>query len=114
MSPGSTRNLKAGFNPHVLETDAASTAKLHAGWPPVRQGAAIAMMAEQTACGICPAGRRRPGPPPPRFAVAVAWRRGDHSGLPDQLLGFVRGYRGTAHAWCADTQRLRRLFTHRP
>ncbi len=53
-------------------------------------------MAEQTARGLCPEDVVVvPVQPPPRFAVAVAWRRGDHSALLDRFLRFVRGYRDT-------------------
>jgi DNA-binding transcriptional LysR family regulator len=111
LAPAALQGLKlmcaefGGFDPHVLETEAASTATLDADWHPIRHGTAIAIMAEQTARGICPEDVVVvPVQPPPRFAVAVAWRRGDHSALLDRFLGFVRGYRD-AHAWCADTQR---------
>ena len=91
-----------GFDPHVMESEAASAPTLDAGWHPIRQGAAIAVMAEETARGICPEDVVVvPVQPPPRFAVAVAWRRGDHCPLLDRFLGFLRRYRDT-NAWPAD------------
>ena len=37
-----------------MESEAASTPTLNADWHPIRQGTAIAVMAEQAARGICP------------------------------------------------------------
>ena len=118
LTPSAFQGLKlmcaefGGFDPHVLETDAASTATLDADWRPIRQGAAIAIMAEQTARGICPPDVTVvPVQPPPQFAIAVAWRRGDNSTLLDRFLGFIRGYRDT-NAWCTDTQRLSPQHQH--
>jgi len=112
LAPAALQGLKlmctefGGFDPHVLETEAASTATIDADWRPIRHGAAIAIMAEQTARAICPHDVTVvPVQSPPRFAIAIAWRHGDHSTLLHRFLGFVRGYRDT-NAWCADTQRL--------
>ena len=114
LAPSAFHGLKlmcaefGGFDPHVVESEAASMLMLDADWHPIRQGAAIAVMAEETARGICPEDVVVvPVQPPPRFAVAVAWRHGDHSALLDRFLGFVRGYRD-ANAWSADTQWLPR------
>jgi len=94
-----------GFDPHVLESQTAS-APAPADWRAIRQGAAIAVMAEETARGICPPDLTAvPVQPPPGYAVAVAWRRGEHSALLDRFLGFIRGYRDTG-AWPADAPRL--------
>jgi DNA-binding transcriptional LysR family regulator len=110
LAPSAFQGLKlmcaefGGFDPKVVESEAASTPTLNADWHPIRQGAAIAVMAEETARGICPEDVVAvPVQPPPRFAVAVAWRHGDHSALLDRFLGFVRGYRDT-NAWSANTQ----------
>jgi DNA-binding transcriptional LysR family regulator len=111
LAPSAFQGLKlmcaefGGFDPCVMETETASTPALDA-WRPVRQGAAIAVMAEETARGMCPQDVTMvPVQPPPGSAVAVAWRRGDHCALLDQFLGFVRGYRDT-NAWLADAPRL--------
>jgi len=112
LAPSAFEGLKlmcaefGGFDPKVLESEAMSTPTLGADWHLIRQGAAIAVMAEETAREICPEDVVVvPVQPPPRFAVAVAWRRGDHSALLDRFLSFVRGYRD-ANAWSDDTQRL--------
>jgi hypothetical protein len=95
-----------GFDPVVMESETASTPTLDADWRLLRQGAAIAVMAEETARGICPPGITAvPIRPPPGYVVAAAWRRGDPSALLHQFLGFVRGYRDT-NAWSADNPRL--------
>jgi len=112
LTPSAFQGLKlmcaefGGFDPKVLESEAASTPTLDADWYPIRQGAAVAVMTEETARGICPEDVAVvPIQPPPRFAVAVAWRHGDRSALLDRFLSFVRGYRD-ANAWSADSQRL--------
>jgi hypothetical protein len=40
--------------------------------------------------------------PPPSFAIAIAWRRGDDSPILDRFLGFIRAYRDD-HAWAEVT-----------
>ena len=109
LTPSAFQGLKlmcaefGGFDPKVLESEAASTPTLDADWHPIRQGAAVAVMTEETARGICPEDVAVvPIQPPPRSAVAVAWRHGDRSALLDRFLSFVRGYRD-ANAWSADT-----------
>jgi len=95
-----------GFDPRVMETPTTSALALDPGWSPVRQAAAIAVMAEETARAICPPDLTVvPLQPPPGYAVAAAWRRGDHFALLDRLLGFIRGYRDT-HARPDDAPRL--------
>ena len=96
-----------GFDPVVVESETASvsTPTFDADRRLVRQGAATAVMAEETARGICPPDVRVvPLQPPPGWVVAAAWRRGDPSVLLRQFLGFVRGYRDT-NAWPADEPR---------
>lgn len=112
LAPSAFQGLKlmcaefGGFDANVVESGATSTPMLDADWRPIRQGTAIAVMAEETARGICPEDVVVvPVQPPPCSVVAVAWRRGDHSALLDRFLGFVRGYRDT-NAWSADTPRL--------
>jgi len=91
-----------GFDPAVLESPSASAPTPGADWRPVRQGAAIAVMAEETARRICPQDVTVvPVQPPPGYVIAAAWRRGNHYPPLQQLLGFVRGYRDT-NAWPPD------------
>jgi DNA-binding transcriptional LysR family regulator len=95
-----------GFDPHVMESQIASAPTLDADSYSVKQGAAIAVMAEETAHGICPPGVTVvPLQPPPGFAVMAAWRRGVPSTLLDRFLGFIRSCRDT-NAWSADAARL--------
>ena len=69
-------------------------------------GAAIAVMAEETARGICPPDVTVvPVQPPPGYVIAAAWQRGDHRPLPERFLGFIRSYRDT-NAWPAHAPRL--------
>jgi DNA-binding transcriptional LysR family regulator len=102
LAPSAFQGLKlmcaefGGFDPHVMESKNASAPTLDADWRPVRQGAAVAVMAEETARGICPQDVTVvPVQPPPGYVIAAAWRRGDHYPLLERLLGFVRSYRDT-------------------
>ena len=112
LAPGAFQGLElmcaefGGFDPHVMESPAASAPTLDADWRPVRQGAAIAVMAEETARRICPSDVTVvPVQPPPGYVIAVAWRRGDHGPLLERFLGFLRRYRDSG-AWPADAPRL--------
>jgi DNA-binding transcriptional LysR family regulator len=102
LAPSAFQGLKlmcaefGGFDPHVMESTTASAPTLDADWRPVRQGAAIAVMAEETARGICPQGVTVvPVQPPPGYVIAAAWRRGDQHPLLGRFLSFVRSYRDT-------------------
>jgi DNA-binding transcriptional LysR family regulator len=99
LAPSAFQGLKlmcaefGGFHPKVIESAATSAPTLDTDWQPIRQGAAIALTAEQTARGICPEGVAVvPIRPPPSSVLAVAWRQGDRSALVGRLLGFVRSY----------------------
>ena len=112
LAPSAFQGLKlmcaefGGFDPKVTESAAASTPALDPGWLPIRQAEAIAVTAEETARAICPPDVAVvPLRPPPRSAIAVAWRHGDQTALLERFLGFVRSYRD-AHGWAADTPRL--------
>ena len=103
LAPSAFQGLKlmcaefGGFDPHVMESTTASGATLDADWRPVRQGAAIAMMPEEAARGICPRDVKVvPVQPPPGYVIAAAWRRGDHHPLLERFLGFVRSYHDTS------------------
>ncbi len=119
LAPSAYQGLKlmctefGGFDPKVTESAATSTPTLDPDWRPVRQSAAIALMAEETARAVCPPDVAVvPVWPPPRSAIAVAWRHGDRSALLDQFLEFIRGYRD-ANGWrSADTRRLSQQREH--
>jgi DNA-binding transcriptional LysR family regulator len=100
LAPSAFQGLKmmcaefGGFDPKVAESATTSAPALDADWRPIRRGAAITLMAEQTARGICPEGVAVvPLQPPPSSVLAVAWRQGDRSALLGRLLGFIRGCR---------------------
>ena len=112
LAPSAVQGLElmcaefGGFHPRVMESPTASAPTLDADWHPIRQGAAIAAMAEETARRICPPGVTAvPVQPPPGYVIAVAWRRGDHCPPLERFLGFLRCYRDT-DAWPADAPRL--------
>lgn len=112
LAPSAYQGLKlmcaefGGFDPKVTESLATATPTLDPDWHPIRQSAAIVILAEEIARAICPPDVAVvPVWPPPLSAIAVAWRLGDHSVLVDQVLGFVRGYRD-ANGWLADSPRL--------
>jgi len=112
LAPSALQGLKlicaefGGFDPAVMESKTALATTRGVGWRPVRQGAAIALMAEEAARGICPQDLTVvPIQPPPGYVIAAAWRRGDHSPQLEQLLGFIRRYRDT-NAWPANAPRL--------
>ena len=102
LAPSAFQGLKVmcaefgGFDPKVAESATTSAPTLETDWRPIRHGDAIALMAEQTARGICPQGVAVvPLQPPPSSVLAVAWRQGDDSALLGRLLGFVRSCRDT-------------------
>ena len=87
-----------GFEPALLELST-----LGADWGPVLNGEAIALVADGTAQEAGPEGTVAVRlEPPPSFAIAIAWRRGDDSPILDRFLGFIRTYRDD-HAWAEVT-----------
>lgn len=87
----------------MAESAATSTPALDTDLHAIRQGAAIAVTAEETACATCPQGLVVvPVQPPPSFVLAIACRHGDHPALPGRFSGFVRAY-PDAHGWLVDT-----------
>ena len=118
LAPSAYQGLKlmcaefGGFDPRVTESAAASAPALDPDWRPVRQCAAIAIMAEEIARAICPPDIAVvPVRPPPRSAIAVAWRQGDHCALVDRVLSFIRAYRDN-HGWLADSAGLSPAHKH--
>ena len=108
LAPGAFEGLKlmcrefGGFDAKVLESAAASTAALDTDWRPVRDGAAIALMAEATACAVGPADVAVvPVRPPPQYVLALAWCPGQQPAAVHEFLRYLRSYRDW-HAWLAD------------
>jgi len=114
LAPGAFEGLKlmcrrhGGFDATVLESAAASTAALDTSWRPIQDGTAIAVMAEATARAVRPAHVAVvPIQPPPRYAVALAWRRDERAVAAHRFLSHLRSYRDQ-HSWIT-APNLRRL-----
>ena len=110
LAPGAFEGLKlmcsefGRFDAKVLESAVASTVALDADWRPIRDGAAIAVMAEATARAVCPAEITVvPVRPPPQYALALAWRRDERGGAVQRILDYLRSYRDQ-HAWLTDPE----------
>jgi len=93
-----------GFEANVLESAAASTAALDTDWRPIRDGTAIAVMAETTArllhadeVAIVPV------QPPPQYVIALAWRRDEQAAAARRFLDYLRRYRDR-HQWITGPQ----------
>jgi hypothetical protein len=85
------------FEPSVLEL----STPLGADWRPVIEGEAVALMGEDSARAIKPRGTTTVElEPPPHFALAMAWRRGNDSPVLGRFLDFVRAY-SDKRAWAA-------------
>ena len=107
LAPAAFEGLKlmcrefGGFDAMVLESAAASTAALDTDWRPVREGAAIALMPEETARTVCPADVAVvPVQPPPQYVLALAWCHGQQTAATHRFLSFLRSYRDR-HGWTA-------------
>jgi DNA-binding transcriptional LysR family regulator len=105
LAPAAFEGLKlmfrefGGFDATVLESAVASTVALDTDWRPVREGTAIAVMAEATARAVRPAELAVvPIQPPPQYVLALAWRRGEQAAAADRFLSYLRSYRDQ-HAW---------------
>ena len=110
LAPGAFAGLKlmcsefGGFDANVLESAVASTVALDTNWRPIRDGAAIAVMAEDTARAVCPADVAVvPVQPPPQYALALAWRRDERAAAARRILNYLRSYRDQ-HAWLTDPE----------
>ena len=108
LAPGAFEGLKlmcqefGGFEAKVLESAAAFTVALGTDWRPVRDGTAIAVMAETTAHAIRAEGIAVvPIQPPPQYVLALAWRHDEHAAAAHRLLEYLRCYRDQ-HAWITD------------
>lgn len=105
IAPGALEGLRlmcrewGGFDAMVLESAVAPAAAPGVDWRPIRDGAAVAVMAEATARAVRPAGVAViPVSPPPQYALAMAWRRDECSAAVHRFLGYLRSYRDQ-HAW---------------
>jgi DNA-binding transcriptional LysR family regulator len=108
LAPGALEGLKlmcrqfGGFDARVLESTAASTVTLDTDRRPIRDGAAIALMAEPAARAVNPTEVAViPLRPPPLYVIALAWRRGEQAAPVDRFLDYVRGYRDQ-RAWTTE------------
>jgi hypothetical protein len=110
LAPGAFEGLKlmcrefGGFEPKVLESPIASTVALDTDWRPIRDGTAIAVMAETTARALRAAGVAVvPVQPPPQYVLALAWRPDEEAAAAHRLLAYLRCYRDR-HAWASGPQ----------
>ncbi len=108
LAPAAYEGLKlmcselGGFDANVLESTVATTVALGTDWRPIREGNAIAFMAETTAHTVCPDGIAVvPVQPPPHYVLALAWRHDEHAAAAHRLLEYMRRYRDQ-HAWITD------------
>jgi DNA-binding transcriptional LysR family regulator len=105
LAPGAFEGLTlmcrefGGFEVRVLESAMPSTVPLDTGWRPVKDGAAIAVMAEAAARTLSAVGLAVvPVQPPPQYVLALAWRRGEQAAAANRFLAFLRCYRDR-HQW---------------
>jgi len=110
LTPGAYQGLKlrcsefGGFEASVMESGVASTIALDIDWRSIRDGIAIALMAEATAHAIRADGVVVvPLKPPPQYVLALAWRRDEQSAAARRCLDYLRSYRDR-HAWISDPE----------
>jgi len=85
-----------------MESAVASTIALDTDWRPIRDGTAVAIMAEATARAIGAEGVVvGPLGPPPQYVLALAWRHDEQSAAARRFLDYLRSYRDR-HAWVSD------------
>ena len=108
LTPGAYQGLKlrcsefGGFEASVMESGVASTIALDIDWRSIRDGIAIALMAEATAHAIRADGVVVvPLKPPPQYLLALAWRHDEQSAAARRFLDYLRSYRDR-HAWVSD------------
>jgi DNA-binding transcriptional LysR family regulator len=120
LAPGAFEGLKlmcrefGGFEAKVLEAPIASTVALGTGWPPIRDGTAIAVMAETAARALRADGIAVvPLQPPPQYVLALAWRRDEQAPAAHRFLAYLRRYRDR-HAWITGPQLAPPVQNRRP
>ena len=108
LAPGAFEGLKlmcsefGGFEANVLQSPVASTIALDIDWRLIRNGTAIALMAETTARTIRADGVAVvPLEPPPQYVIALAWRPGEQAAAARRCVDYLRRYRDL-HAWISD------------
>jgi DNA-binding transcriptional LysR family regulator len=108
LAPGAFEGLKlmcrefGGFEANVLESAVATTMALGTDWRPIRDGTAIALMAETTAQKVRTDGIAVvPIQPPPQYVLALAWRHDEQAAAAHRLLAYLRRYRDR-HGWITD------------
>lgn len=108
LAPGAFDGLKlmcsefGGFDAKVMESAVASTVALDTDWRPIKDGTAIAVMAETTARAVRSEGIAVvPIQPPPQYVIALAWRHNELTAATRHCLAFLRRYRDQ-HSWIAD------------
>jgi DNA-binding transcriptional LysR family regulator len=110
LAPGAFDGFKlmcrefGGFEASVLESAAASTVALDTDWRAVRDGTAIAVMAETTARTLRTDGIAVvPVRPPPQYVLALAWRRDEQAPAAHRFVTYLRSYRDR-HQWITGPQ----------
>jgi DNA-binding transcriptional LysR family regulator len=108
LAPGAVEGLKlmcsefGGFEVNMLESAVATTIALGTDWRPIRDGTAIAVMAEATARAVRADGVAVvPVQPPPQFVLALAWRHDERAAAARRCVDYLRSYRDR-HAWTSD------------
>jgi DNA-binding transcriptional LysR family regulator len=109
LAPGAFEGLKlmcsefGGFEANVRESAAASTIALGTDWRPIRDGTAIAVMAEATARTVRADGVVVvPLQPPPQYVLALVWRHDEHAAAARRCLDYLRSYRDR-NGWISDS-----------
>ena len=120
LTPGAYEGLKlmcsefGGFEANVMESAVASTIALDTDWRPIRNGTAIAVMAETTARTIRADGVVVvPLKPPPQYVLALAWRRDENAAAALRFLAYLRRYRDQ-QAWITDPDVAPLTYDHGP
>lgn len=112
MAPGSRDGLRmmcyefGGFEPNVMESIAATTVAFYGDWRLIQDGTAIMLIPEAAARAVCPAGVTViPVEPPPRYAIALAWRRDERAIGVLRFINYLRSYRDN-HTWITNIRAL--------
>ena len=105
LAPAAFEGLKlmcrehGGFDAHLLERAGASASGFDTDWRLIQDGAAIAVMAEDSAQAVPAVGVAVVSvEPPPQYVLALAWRRDEHDAAAEQFLSHLRSYRDQ-HGW---------------
>lgn len=108
LAPGAFEGLKlmcsefGGFEVNVIESAVATTIALDTDWRPIRDGTAVAVMAEPTARTVRADGVAVvPLSPPPQYVLALAWRHDEQAAAVRRCLDYLRTYRDR-NGWISD------------